>query len=149
MFRIYKKAGLLNKKKAETQYVVAKKGLGKSLILNFQILNFFIRKVANLMLFFTQPAHDVRTTLYWRRFNVLTSFHRPYNVVLTSCTGWVLFLYDIHFFNLLSANHEYIRNDTVVTSVSCNSEFLTWFQSDWSKKKMNLNFFFFTFSLTL
>jgi len=29
-YRIYKKAGLLNKKKAETQYVVAKKGLGKS-----------------------------------------------------------------------------------------------------------------------
>ena len=35
-----------------------------------------------------QPANDVRTTLLQRRFNVLTSFQRPYNVVLTSCASW-------------------------------------------------------------
>ena len=37
----------------------------------------------------TQLAHDVRTTLLRRRFNVFTSFQRPYNVVLTSCASWV------------------------------------------------------------
>ena len=31
--------------------------------------------------------HDVRTTLLRRHFNVLTSFQRPCNVVLTSCAG--------------------------------------------------------------
>ena len=32
----------------------------------------------------------VRTTLIRHRFNVLTSFQRPYNVVLTPRAGWVL-----------------------------------------------------------
>ena len=36
----------------------------------------------------SQLAHDVRTTLLRRRFNVLTSFQRLYNVVLTSCASW-------------------------------------------------------------
>ena len=36
----------------------------------------------------TQPEHDVRTTLHGRRFNVLTSYQRPYDVILTSCAGW-------------------------------------------------------------
>ena len=35
-----------------------------------------------------QLIHDVRTTSLQRRFSVLTSFQRPYNVVLTSCAGW-------------------------------------------------------------
>ena len=35
----------------------------------------------------TQPSHDVRTTLLRRRFSVLTSSQRPYNVVLTSCAS--------------------------------------------------------------
>ena len=34
----------------------------------------------------TQPIHDVRTTLR-HFFSVLTSFQRPYNVVLT-CVNW-------------------------------------------------------------
>ena len=34
-----------------------------------------------------QPSHDVRTTLHGRRFNVFTSYQRPYNVVLTSCAA--------------------------------------------------------------
>ena len=38
----------------------------------------------------SQPAHDVRTTLYGRHFNVLKSFQRPYDVVLTSGAGWVM-----------------------------------------------------------
>ena len=38
----------------------------------------------------TQPAHDVRTTLYGRCYDVKTLKRRPYNVVLTSCAGWVL-----------------------------------------------------------
>ena len=33
-------------------------------------------------------AHDVKT-LYGRHFNVLTSHQHPYNVVLTSCAGWI------------------------------------------------------------
>ena len=37
----------------------------------------------------TQPTNDVRTTLIRLRFNLLTSFQHPYNVVLTSCAGWV------------------------------------------------------------
>ena len=37
----------------------------------------------------SQPAHDVRTTLYGRRFNVLTSFQNPHDVVLKSCVSWV------------------------------------------------------------
>ena len=36
----------------------------------------------------TQLPHDVITTLYGCRFNVLTSQQRSYNVVLTSCVGW-------------------------------------------------------------
>ena len=51
---------------------------------------------------FTQPAtryqNNVVWTLKWRQnnidttlfFNVLTLFQRPYNVVLTSCAGWVV-----------------------------------------------------------
>ena len=34
-------------------------------------------------------AHDVRTTLLRRHFNVLTSYQRPYNVVLTLCARLV------------------------------------------------------------
>ena len=37
----------------------------------------------------TQPEQDVRTTLYERCFNVLTSFQRPCDVVLMSCVCWV------------------------------------------------------------
>ena len=36
----------------------------------------------------SQQAHDVKTTLLRRHFNVLTSLQRPFNVVLTSCAGW-------------------------------------------------------------
>ena len=36
----------------------------------------------------TLPAHDVRTTLLRRRFDILTSVQRPYTVFLTSCAGW-------------------------------------------------------------
>ena len=35
----------------------------------------------------SQPAHDVKTTVLGRYYSVLTSFQRPYNVVLTSCAG--------------------------------------------------------------
>ena len=37
----------------------------------------------------TQLSHDVRTTLLRGRISVVTSFQRPYNVVLTSCASWV------------------------------------------------------------
>ena len=37
----------------------------------------------------TQPAHDVRTMLYGRCYNVGTLKQRHYNVVLTLCAGWV------------------------------------------------------------
>ena len=37
--------------------------------------------------FYVHPAHNVKTTLSRRRFNVLKSLQRPYNVVLTSCAG--------------------------------------------------------------
>ena len=36
---------------------------------------------------FSQSSHDVGITLLRRRFNVLTSFPRPCNVVLTSFVG--------------------------------------------------------------
>ena len=36
----------------------------------------------------SQPARDVKTTLIRRRFKVLTSLQRPYNVVSTSCARW-------------------------------------------------------------
>ena len=35
----------------------------------------------------SQSVHDVKATLYGRHFNVLTSYQRPYNVVITLCTG--------------------------------------------------------------
>ena len=35
-----------------------------------------------------QSAHDVRTMLLRRHFDVSTSLQRPYNVVLKSCAGW-------------------------------------------------------------
>ena len=41
----------------------------------------------------TQPTHDVKTTLYVPHFNALTSYQRPYNVVLTSYPGWVVRLW--------------------------------------------------------
>ena len=37
------------------------------------------------LLIISQLAHAIRTTLLQRGFNVLTSFQRPYNVVLTLC----------------------------------------------------------------
>ena len=40
-----------------------------------------------LELIAAQPANEVRTTLLSRRFNILTSLQRPYNVILTSCAG--------------------------------------------------------------
>ena len=36
----------------------------------------------------TQLAHDVRTTLYRRFYDIKTLKRHPNNVVLTSCTGW-------------------------------------------------------------
>ena len=36
----------------------------------------------------SQLAHNVVWTLLRHRFKVLTSFQRPYDVVLTSCTCW-------------------------------------------------------------
>ena len=37
---------------------------------------------------FNPHAHDVRTTLYWRCYDIETLKRRSYNVVLTFCTGW-------------------------------------------------------------
>ena len=45
--------------------------------------------MGGLILFFnTQPAHDIRTTLYRRCYDVKALKRRRYNVVLTSCAGW-------------------------------------------------------------
>ena len=35
-----------------------------------------------------QPSQNVRTTLYGRRFDVLATYQRPYNVVLKSYDSW-------------------------------------------------------------
>ena len=43
----------------------------------------------NSFVLLTQPAHDVRTTLLRRCFNVVMSFQRPCNVIRASCASWV------------------------------------------------------------
>ena len=40
---------------------------------------------------FSQPAHNVKTTLYGRLLNVLTPIQRPYNVVCQ--LGWVCLIF--------------------------------------------------------
>ena len=51
--------------------------------------NNFLKKIFERYREF-QPPHNVKTTLIRRHFNVLTSYQRPYNVVLTSCASWTL-----------------------------------------------------------
>ena len=45
-----------------------------------------------------QPVHDVRTMLYGRCYDVKTFKRRPYNIILTSYVGWVLFVHCIFLF---------------------------------------------------
>ena len=55
----------------------------------FYRLLFYVTVITKLLFRCNLFQHDIRMTLSGRRFKVLTSYQRPYNVVLTSCAGWV------------------------------------------------------------
>ena len=73
----------------------------------------------------TQPTHDIRTMLYVRCFNVLTSFRRPYDFILTLWASWESNTYPIFFETLSSVRVLVFVKDSklfhVKTSVSAVS----------------------------
>ena len=70
-----------------------------------------------------QPAHDVRTTSMQRRFNVLTSFQRPYNVVLMSCTSWLRLSNDDYFISRDGfITKYYVWSNNISTACPTNSQ---------------------------
>ena len=71
-------------------------------------------------------AHDVRTTLYRRCFNVLTSYQRPYNVVLIPLYMLILFSFFLGMALVdLLVRHTILRRNCLITAMQSKSKYLT------------------------
>ena len=90
---------MINRGKTPAKEIEKQYNLSVFLAFSIQTLQFNeLPPIYNYFLAFFLPAvvevtskstHDVRTTLLRRRFNSLASLQRLYNVISTSCVGWV------------------------------------------------------------